>query len=328
MILHLEDSIKELESAIVRIPDKKIVYKDNNKRMDDFCVFILTYGRPTVKTLETIMQTSREFNQDYYFICSDDDKYLDEYIEKFEDRVIVFNKESVFPYVDTGDNLNKTNIVVYARNMTFTIARKLGYRYFLELDDDYDEFRQRMIDFDAGKLKSLKTCDLDRMCRVHLDFLKNTNSRTISMSQMGDYIGGIGNSNVIRGYQRKVMNAFFCDTSRPFFFDGTINEDVNYYVQAGRIGILNFNLFGFALNQGQTQKNKGGLTEHYLEGGTYLKSFYSVMFCPSSVKVGILSHGEGARMHHRVNSNLTYPMILDEKYKHNTYHELQPNDDW
>lgn len=330
MIIHdLEERITKMKDAIVRIPDEKIVYRDNEHRRSDFAVFILTFGRPDVITINTLLDETKKYNQDYYLICSDDDKKLDEYMEKFGDRVIVFNKDIAAKYVDTGDNLEKMNIVVYARNMTFAIARELGYQYYCELDDDYTEFRQRFYDNKEDKLASHYNVDFDRMFMAHVEFLKNTPSTVITMAQMGDYIGGAANKYAWQGYQRKVMNSFFCDVDRPFFFDGTINEDVNYYVQAGRLGILNFNLFGYTLNQRQTQAHSGGLTEHYLDGGTYLKSFYSVMFCPSSVKVGMLSHGKGARMHHRVDSKTTYPCIIDEKYKHQKYWDIHKNnDDW
>jgi len=123
------------------------------------------------------------------------------------------------------------------------------------------------------------------------------------------------------------MNSFFCDITNPFIFDGTINEDVNYYVQSGRLGILNFNLFGFALNQESTQQSSGGMTEQYLSGGTYLKSFYTLLFAPGSVKIGKIGHRENARMHHKVNGNATYVKILDEKYSKNTYSEVNNDDE-
>jgi len=325
-----KEPIEGFNEAIIRIPDKKItnINTDELKRNPDFCVFIMTFGRSdNVKTYKTLMEyENTTFNQDMYFICSDDDAHLDKYIEKFKDRVLVFNKKKMVPYLDKADNFNRYNVILYARNICFAFAKKLGYRYFVELDDDYDIFSQRIF-YDNEKLMMKKILDYDKLFDIHLEFLKNTPCKTITMSQHGDYIGGVGNSNAQRGHQRKVMNSFFCDIEDPFLFEGTINEDVNYYVQAGRLGILNFNLFGFALNQESTQQSSGGMTEQYLSGGTYLKSFYSVMFCPSSVKIGKISHGANARMHHKVNSNLTYVKILDEKYSKFSYNELH-NDEW
>lgn len=323
-----EEIISSLESAIVTIPQNKIKNTSNiNKRNEDFCVFILTYGRANnQKTYETLHRENSNFSQDLYFICSDDDSRLPEMIERFGDRVLVFNKEIAKEYNDTFDNFNKMNIVLYARNMCFTFAKKLGYKYFLELDDDYVLFSQK-IPYDETILYENTVYDYDTLFNIHLDFLKNTGSDCVTMSQNGDYIGGAQNGNSINGYQRKVMNSFFCTLDKPFFFHGSINEDVNYYIESGKIGSLNFNLFGFALKQCQTQSNEGGLTDIYLSEGTYVKSFYSVICCPSSTRIGKISSGAGERLHHRVDAELAYPKILDEKYSKFKYNELH-NEEW
>lgn len=321
---------KFIEHSIIKCPENKIknIGTDESKRDDSFCIFIMSYGRPdNNRTWKTLMEYEGvSLNQDVYLICSDDDKHLDGYIEKFGDRVLVFNKKSMIPYIDKADNFEKYGVILYARNICFAFAKKLGYRYFVELDDDYDIFSQRIF-YDNSKLMMEKIKDYDKLFAVHLKFLKTVPVKTITMAQHGDFMGGVGNGNAIRGYQRKVMNSFFCDIENPFLFDGTINEDVNYYTQSGLRGILNFNLFGFSLNQETTQASAGGMTEQYLSGGTYLKSFYTLLFCPGSVKIGKISHGANARMHHQVNSNATYPKILDEKYSKHKYSELY-NDNW
>lgn len=315
---------KFIEHAIVKCPEHKItnINIDETKRDESFCVFIMTFGRPDkVKTYKNLMERKDSIiNQDLYLICSDDDKHLQGYIDNFGDRLLIFNKKRMTPYLDKADNFEKYNVILYARNICFAFAKKLGYRYFVELDDDYyDVFAQRIyysqstqINANVLMMKNIK--NFDRIFKIHLDFLKNTSCKTITMAQHGDFIGGAGNGNAQRGYQRKVMNSFFCDVENPFMFDGTINEDVNYYTQSGRLGVLNFNLFGYSLSQEDTQSGVGGMTEQYLSGGTYLKSFYSVMFSPSCVKIGKISHGKNERMHHRVDNNSAYVHILDEKY--------------
>lgn len=324
-----KESIQNFKKAIIECPPEKITNFNDDPlaRDEDFCVFIMTYGRAdNIKTYRTLMEyENTSFNQDFYLICSDDDSHLQDYKDKFGKRVLVFNKQAMIPYLDKGDNFDRYGVILYARNICFSFASKMGYRYFVELDDDYDILSQRIF-YDNEKLMMKKITDYDKLFKVHLDFLKNTPCRTITMSQHGDYIGGVGNANAKRGHQRKVMNSFFCDVQEPFVFEGTINEDVNYYTSSGRVGVLNFNLFGFALNQESTQQSSGGMTEGYLDGGTYLKSFYSVLYTPSAVKIGYIGHGENKRLHHKVNSNYCYPKILDEKYTKYTYNELQDDD--
>jgi len=332
----IEKAHEHYKQAIVRLPKEKIRWDeksadDPSKRMEDFCVFILSYGRENAKndTYRTLCGDNVKFdisyNQDTYLVCSDDDKRLQDYIDRYGDRVIVFNKEKMHPYIDKGDNFDFMKVTVYVRNMCFTLAKEMGYRYFLELDDDYHRFVQRIIYGDREKLVVHNIKDLDRLFKIHLDFLKNTPILSVTMSQAGDFIGGAGNTYAKQGWQRKVMNSFFCDVQRPFMFDGTFNDDVNFYIQAGRRGYLNFNLFGYTLNAGITQANEGGMTESYLTGGTYLKTFYSILYEPSTTKIGTICHHENKRIHHLVSGRKTYPLILDEKWSKYTYDELYPN---
>jgi hypothetical protein len=68
------------------------------------------------------------------------------------------------------------------------------------------------------------------------------------------------------------------------------------------------------LVQMQTQSNAGGMTEMYLESGTYVKSFYSVMYAPSCVKVGEMGDPRGGRyrLHHKINWHNVSPKIMRE----------------
>lgn len=52
---------------------------------------------------------------------------------------------------------------------------------------------------------------------------------------------------------------------------GRINEDVNTYTNLGRCGELFMTIGAVQLGQKQTQKNSGGMTELYLDSGTYVK---------------------------------------------------------
>ena len=110
------------------------------------------------------------------------------------------------------------------------------------------------------------------------------------------------------------MNAFVCDVERPFSFDGRINEDVNAYVSHGARGKLFFTAMQIQVNQTMTQANSGGMTELYLDVGTYVKSFYSVMYAPSCVKVGELGDPRSPhyRIHHSINWRVAVPKIMRE----------------
>ena len=285
--------------------------------MNDFAVFILTHGRSDrVFTYNTLRKQG--YTGKIYLIIDDEDKEGSNYKKLFKEQVIVFNKQEAINMTDSGDNFKKRNSVVYARNYAFKIAEDLGIKYFLVLDDDYKEFRYTFNDKKEYITKNILIKNLDRVIKIMLDFYKSTPFTSIAMSQGGDFIGGIS-AGLCQKYikdklPRKVMNSFFCSTDRPFKFMGRINEDVNAYVELATKGHLFMTYVPIRLEQMPTQSNAGGLTDIYLDLGTYVKSFYSVIYSPSCVK--LVNMGvKNKRIHHKVLWKYTTPMILDEKYK-------------
>lgn len=279
----------------------------------NFAVFILTNGRPdSVVTYDTLRGSG--YTGKIYLIVDDLDETGPKYISRYGPEVILFDKKKIAASFDNGDNFNDMRAIVYARNASFEIARKLKVKYFLQLDDDYTSFQYR---FDGKYKYNPKTLrNLDSVFAALLKFYISAGVDSIAMAQGGDFIGG-EESQLAQGVRlkRKCMNSFFCSTERPFTFVGRVNEDVNTYTRLASTGKLFFTTNQVNLNQLGTQSNPGGMTELYLDSGTYLKSFYSVMYHPSSVKVGILRGRTGARLHHVVRWKNTTPMILAEKYK-------------
>ena len=135
------------------------------------------------------------------------------------------------------------------------------------------------------------------------------------MAQNGDFFGGSGGSNVKSiTAKRKAMNTFFCDTERPFQFHGRINEDANTYTAQQRAGLPFLTVLGFSVLQKQTQSNAGGMTELYLDAGTHIKTFYSVMMAPSCVKEYAMGE-KHKRIHHKVDWKAAAPQIIREQHR-------------
>jgi|TARA_R110000824_G_scaffold23996_6_gene84876 hypothetical protein len=276
----------------------------------DFAVFILTHGRPdNVKTYNVIR--NRGYTGKIYIIIDNEDPTAKRYYEKFGDEVIMFNKKEIAETFDEADNFNDKRAIVYARNASFDIAKKLNIKYFLQLDDDYIAFHYRL--YAIHKPEQIK--NLDKVFDMMLDFYKSIPAKSIAMAQGGDFIGGSENTLARKPtVKRKCMNSFFCSTERRFQFVGRINEDVNTYTQKASIGNLFLTIPILSLTQASTQSSEGGMTEIYLDKGTYIKSFYSVIFSPSSVKIALMGD-TNMRLHHRVKWASAVPVIINEKHK-------------
>jgi hypothetical protein len=279
----------------------------------NFAAFILSHGRANnVITYDTLIKTG--YTGDIYIIIDNEDKTAKEYYDKFGDKVVMFDKKKIAKTFDEADNFNDRRAIVYARNACFDIAKDLGIKYFIQLDDDYTTFRFAANDKGEYITSNTAITKLDNIFEAMLNFYKSTNIHSIAMAQGGDFIGGENSTVFKEKLARKCMNSFICSTDRPFQFVGRINEDVNNYTHKGSLGYLFFTIATVRLEQKQTQSNEGGMTDIYLDNGTYIKSFYSIIFQPSAVTISLMGN-KNNRLHHRVNWNATTPVILDEKYK-------------
>lgn len=285
----------------------------NQSKKSDYVVFILTHGRAdNVKTYKTLRRDG--YTGPIRLVVDNLDETVDMYEANFPNEVIVFDKKASAEKFDRGDNFEDYRAVVYARNAAFGLAEELGYEKFIVLDDDYHCFQYRFDQKNAYRPSSIK--NLDSVFAAIWEFFDSTPTASIAMAQGGDFIGGAENAYAKQvKLTRKCMNSFFCSTRRPFRFDGTINEDVNAYTLYGSRGRLFFTTNQVSLDQAVTQTNEGGLTTIYLAQGTYVKSFYSVLFHPSSICVRDMGDRNGRRLHHQVNWRRTVPKILREEVK-------------
>lgn len=281
---------------------------------NDFAVFVLTHRR--AETMYTTNMLNRStYKGKVYYIIDNEDEQADLYKKKFgAENVIMFDKQKAYENTDSMDNFNIHEAIVYARNETWKIAKQLGLKYFLMFDDDFTSIGLREIK--DGVLKFYTYWDFERLFNDMVTFLERSNADTVAFCQGGDLIGGKEGGSFSSGLKRKAMNSFFCRTDRPINFRGTMNEDVVTYTTEGSRGKMFLSITNVTLVPKSTQSVKGGMTDVYLEGGTYLKSFYAVMSMPSCVKVSILA-SKHKRIHHRVSWDNCIPKILNEKYRKN-----------
>ena len=278
---------------------------------NNFACFILTHGRPNnVMTYNSLRKSG--YTGRGVFILDDEDDTKSEYEKNFgAENIYVFSKSDVAKRIDRADNFDERRSIIYARQATFEIAEDIGIEYFVQLDDDYGQFA--FSENANGEYIGQKTIkNLDRVFESFLKFYKSIPAKSIAFAQGGDFIGG-ENSNVFKKkLSRKCMNSWFCSTLRPFKFIGTFNDDVNTYTRWGNTGDLFFTVSFIRLHHAATQTTEAGMTEAYKQFGTYVKSFYSIMYCPSSVVVGPM--GKHNRLHHKIRWNNAVPRIIDQKY--------------
>jgi hypothetical protein len=279
---------------------------------NDFCAFILTHGRAgNVATYKTLIEAG--YTGKIFLVVDDADAQIPEYKKEFGDKVLIFSKAESAATFDEGDTFGDRRAIIYARNACFGLAAQVGCKYFIQLDDDYTRFSYRFAEDKTYLDKPIFS--IDAVLESMVKFFEASGALSIAMAQGGDHLGGSKGSYARSiGTRRKAMNTFICSTDRPFQFFGRVNEDVNTYTNLGRRGGLFLTILGLSIVQKQTQSSKGGMTEMYVDSGTYVKSFYSIMYSPSCVKITMMGERH-RRLHHRVNWNSTAPMIIREGHK-------------
>jgi hypothetical protein len=283
---------------------------------EDFCVFILTHGRPDrVHTYDALMR--KGYSGKVFIVIDDEDKQADGYRERFGNKVLQFCKAEWAAKTDEGDNFQHRKAIVYARNACWDLAKQVGCRYFVQFDDDYQAFCIRY-NSKGQYVSGTVFSRIDDLISSMLEFFISIPAQAIAIGQGGDHIGGDPkNSGDKLRLSRKCMNSWFCDTEKPIQFFGHMNEDVSAYVTYGHRGQLFFTAAQAMLVQKPTQVTPGGMSDLYLSSGTYQKSFYTVMAAPSCVQIGAMGdpRGSGYRIHHKINWHRAVPKIIDEKYR-------------
>ena len=256
-------------------------------KKNKFACFVLCHGRPhntpTIKTLRKYGYTGN-----IYIICDDQDSTIIGYKNYFPDcKVEIFSKSEIAKTFDLMDNQTNDKCAVFARNACFDIAERCGLDYFCELDDDYTSMPYRYVI--GGVCYRSKCSNLDAVFDAYIEFMEsNSEIYSVAFGQPGDFIGGSGSYLVKHKYIQKTMNSWICKTNRRFIFNGRMNDDVNTYCIYGSRGKLFYTFNFIMIDQPETQQVKGGMTAMYSGNGTYMKSFYTVMECPSFVKIGMM----------------------------------------
>ncbi len=287
---------------------------------NDFAVFILTHGRPDRQlTLRTLDRSG--YTGPVYLIIDNEDSTAPEYFDKYGDKVIQFDKKDAAERltIDDGDNFCNRRTTSHVRNAIPEIAKRLGYSWAIQLDDDYTAFEYRHTRTGYDTVIVRRTADEMLSCLI--DYCESSKVKSIAMSQGGDHIGG-GLSTDNRfgpATKRKAMNSFVINVNNPPHFVGRLNEDVNVYTQGSRRGDIYLTIMQAKLVQVTTQSSSGGMTDAYLAEGTYTKSFYSVLYCPSAVKVGVMGDTNATkpvfRIHHDIKWRNCAVQILDERHR-------------
>ena len=275
----------------------------------DFAVFILSHGRAdTISTYKALRDGG--YTGRTYVVIDNEDDQEDLYRQKFGDDIIQFDKRDYLEKTDLGDLDTDRRIGVFARNFIQDEAKRLGYKFHLQLDDDVHGFTYR---FAQGKvLRALHCSHLDEVFSGMVEYMKETPITSLSFALSAYNMGGVDGS-IKDGMTRKTMTTFLMRADDVQYFHMRMNDDITTSLINGMRGKLYYSYLPIEVEVDKTQVKAGGMTDIYQKNGTYRKSFYSVMCCPSCVKVSAMGITD-YRIHHTISWNNAVPKLLSERW--------------
>ena len=278
-------------------------------KSNDFAVFILSHGRADTITTYKALRDGGYTGRTYVVIDNEDDQE-ELYRQKFGDDIIQFDKRDYLEKTDLGDLDTDRRIGVFARNFIQDEAKRLGYKFHLQLDDDVHGFTYR---FAQGKvLRALHCSHLDEVFSGMVEYMKETPITSLSFALSAYNMGGVDGS-IKDGMTRKTMTTFLMRADDVQYFHMRMNDDITTSLINGMRGKLYYSYLPIEVEVDKTQVKAGGMTDIYQKNGTYRKSFYSVMCCPSCVKVSAMGITD-YRIHHTISWNNAVPKLLSERW--------------
>lgn len=269
-------------------------------------VFIITHGRAkkqrTLELLKKLKCTHR-----IYLVVDDMDDQLEEYIKKYGDDVLIFNKIEIAERTDTRINKYPLGTALFARNACFEFANQMNLDMYWVIDDDVTSFTKKTVK--ENKMKSDKIKNISRVFKAYEEYMENTKIHALSMCGEGAYIGGV-NKDVLNGYKYSLVCCMLFSTKRPVIFESAVLEDNCTSYKDLMIGKIEFTPMIMAFST-PGDNAKGGNEETYGAYGGYASHMFEIIGRPDTL---VMKNKKGKWLCDR-NIDTFCPKILNEKWK-------------
>ena len=158
--------------------------------MDDFAIFICTYGRPNNQLTLNMLRNSGYIGR-IYLVLDDTDATIQQYIDNYgTNSIIIFDKNYYINSVETISNNPKCACIIYAKNAVEDIAKQMKLKSFVIADDDVFSLRLRYVDSNALRSKRI-ICNMSDVIEEINNFLLDTNLCAVSPLYTTFFMDGV-----------------------------------------------------------------------------------------------------------------------------------------
>lgn len=277
----------------------------------NYAVFILSHKRSDrVETYSTLRNSG--YTGKIYIVIDDEDMQQEQYKERFNNDVLVFNKEMWINSTDTVTNDKKKSSPVYARNFIEHIAGELKYDAYIVMDDDIINLRFRYIENYVAKSQALKS-NLDEVLDAYMNYLVSANIATLSFATVMVYAGGVhDDKDMVRlASHRYTCQIHMRNLAFPVDWISLANNDSISANNTAKIGYLWWALPFIVYDSPKMNTLPGGMKSVYDSVSEFKRAFMSTVVSPSVCRVGCSKD----RLAIKRDLKAAYPVIISGRYK-------------
>lgn len=248
----------------------------------NFAVMICTHGRPDRQlTFETLRKSG--YTGKIILIVDDEDKSKSDYVHRYNNDVVVFNKQRYIDKSDTGTNEDQRKCILYAKNFCEDYAKELNFDAFVIADDDIRKFRYRYIEND--KLKGLDVKDLDSAINLYIEFMLNNDITATGFGITQFYFTGLhtfDNDNMQK--YRIPYNFVFRNPKFDVNWMSWFGEDIITAVHYNKVGQVWIALPFVHQEIVALATADGGMKDTYDSNSDVRLAMQNVMYLPTELK--------------------------------------------
>lgn len=283
---------------------------------EDFAVFIITHKRyDRLHTYNTLVNCG--YTGKIYLVLDNLDETVCEYRKRY-DNIIVFDKQEYVRLTDTAMYEPLINFAVFSRNAVEDIARDLGYKYYLVMDDDITNLRFRWCD--DGHIKSRKiTHNFDYVMEKHLEFMDTANVDCLGFGNSGLYMQGVDALSRENTKMRMIASMYIRRASTVVEWRPNMLEDCVTSVEMANNG--NISIISTLIQYDSVQpaatggKTVGGNSSVYNTFDKFKQTFFPIVVRPSCFKYTNANFNKGRIMYPSVKYDNSIPKIIGGVYK-------------
>lgn len=262
--------------------------------------FVLTYKRPKLPTISTLLKCGIKREDIFIVHSTDDDSGHTFGNDIYFDKADYFDYDCFFQKI--GERWKKSP--TFARKFVIDYCKKNRIKYFAMLDDDYHYVTLKYSNRAIYPTLSDYVHELIVNCLDSDDRLGY-----ICFSQNGDFVGGFDKKST-RSMQRKAMNWFYAKTENADYFLAATQDDVCMYLRQTKNNKYSITLPMVSLQQEPANKKESGIGMNEIYDNNFFNARYpAVMELPGAVTLASQKRSVG-RIHHKIKFNAAYPKLI------------------